>query len=189
MVRIIRGTRVVPAVVVDACEAARLIRDGAHAAVEAACAEGRANGFEAGREDGLARTTEVVARAHAAAARRLEEQEPALTRLAVRIAERILGRELALAPEGVVDIVRAAVAAARAQHTLVVRVHPDDQAAVEAVREELLAQQAFGATLVVSADATIPQGGCVIDTEVGTVDARLEVQLAAIERALLEPAS
>jgi flagellar biosynthesis/type III secretory pathway protein FliH len=172
LTRLVRagGERVVPAEVVDARTRAAAIVASAEAAREAA----RREGVEAGRQEGLAQVTELLERARAAASAHADAAEGDLRTLAVRIAEKILARELALSPAAVVDVVRAALAAAAHRTPLVVRVHPDDVAAVRAARPEL----------DVHADPSIGRGGCLVDTEVGTIDARLDVQLAAIERAL-----
>lgn len=174
MSRILKGERVVPGEVFDAQRDAPRIRE-----------EARREGFEVGRQEGLAAVTELLARARAAATRREEEAEPELRRLAVAIAEKILGRELALSSEAVVDVVRTALRAARARREITIRVHPDDVSAVLAARERLARELARPADLAVIADGEVGRGGCVIDTEVGAIDARLEVQLAAIERALV----
>ena len=172
MTRVIKagGERVVPAEVASARTRAAAIVAGAEAAREAA----RREGFEAGRQEGLAQVTELLARARAATSEQTAAAENDLRTLAVRIAEKILARELALAPGAVVDIVRAALAAAANRTPLVVRVHPDDVEIVRAARPEL----------TVHAEPAVARGGCLVDTEVGTIDARLDVQLAAIERAL-----
>jgi len=173
MTRVIKagGERVIPAQVVDARTRAADIVAGAEATLAAA----RREGFEAGRQEGLATVTELLVRARAQAWQRAASADAELRQLAVRIAEKILGRELAQSPEAVVDVVRTALAAAATRKHIVVRVHPDDVAAVRAARAEL----------TVHADPGVARGGCLVDTEVGTIDARLDVQLAAIERALV----
>jgi flagellar biosynthesis/type III secretory pathway protein FliH len=67
-----------------------------------------------------------------------------------------------------------------------VRVHPDDVAAVTVRRDALAARAPAGAALDIVADEAVGRHGCVIETALGRVDARLETQLAALERALLE---
>ena len=110
--------------------------------------------------------------------------EAQLTTLAVRIAERILRRQLDLEPERVADIARGALEEARGRGDLVMRVHSDDVSVLERERPSLLARLSVSAQLLIRADDTVDRGGCVIESDLGTVDARLDVQLAAIERAL-----
>ena len=87
----------------------------------------------------------------------------------------------------IADIAGAALAACRPRGDWVrVRVHPDDAAAVTARRDALAARAPRGAALEVVADESVGRAGCVIETAFGRVDARLETQLAALERALTE---
>jgi flagellar biosynthesis/type III secretory pathway protein FliH len=167
--------RVIDGEVVDArleatrlLEAARLDAAALHTSAEAA-------GFEAGRQAGLASVTEAAVAGVAGAARRLANAEADLVHLAVAIAEKIVRRQLTLTPETVADIAADALTWARRRHEVTVRVHPDD---VAFVTERLPGVK-------VTEDDALARGGCVVDTEVGRIDGRLESQLAAIERGLL----
>lgn len=160
----------------DAQAEARRIVDEAKRDAEAIRAEARRDGFAEGRQEALAQISGDAVRVAVDRARGAVAAEADLRRLAVRIAERILGAELAMTPEKVVEIVRQAIGAARSRKPLTVRVHPDDAPLVEKALAE--------APLAVVADANVDRGGCIVDTGRGTVDARLATQLAAIERAL-----
>lgn len=174
--RVIRGS------VYDAkSDAARIVAD-AHADAERVREQARAEG----REQGRAEVAATLVAAQKLAAQRVAGAEDELMTLGVRIAERILRRQLDLEPERVTDIARGALEQARAQRDLVMRVHPDDVSILERERPGLLARLSVSAQLLIRADESIARGGCVIDSDLGTVDARLEVQLAAIERALRE---
>jgi flagellar biosynthesis/type III secretory pathway protein FliH len=119
---------------------------------------------------------------HCLAAARADARDD-LVRLAVRIAERILGRELQLSPDAVADVAAAALAEAPGARRLLVRAHPDDLPALERARERLAAAVPDG-ELAFGGDPAIARGGCVIDAGGGEIDARLATQLAALERAL-----
>jgi flagellar assembly protein FliH len=60
--------------------------------------------------------------------------------------------------------------------------HPDDFAYISAHKERLEA----GHALELVEDRSIGRGGCLVHTEVGDVDTRIEQQFAEIERAFLE---
>jgi len=176
------GARVIDGAVYDArSDAARIVAD-AHAEAEQIRDEARAQG----RADGRAEVAALLVRARARIDERLAAMEGEIVALAVRIAERIVRRELALRPDAVVDIVRAALADARGRHEIVLRVHPEDVAVLEVERPGLLARLSVSAHMLIRADETIARGGCVVDSDLGTVDARLATQLAMIERALME---
>lgn len=144
----------------------------------------RAQATTEGRERGLAAVSELMVAARASAARAQRNVEGDLRTLAVRIAERILGRELSLNPDAVNDIVGSALRQAGAPRDIVLRVHPDDLKALERGRPRLLERAQRAQTLQFRADPSVGRGGCIVESELGTVDARLNVQLEAIERAL-----
>ena len=149
----------------------------------------RAQAVADGREAGLAEVTELVAGARAESARARREAEPELRALAVKIAEKILGRELSLRPDAVADVAHEALRAAGEPEQLLIRAHPDDVAALERERPRLIERLREERVLIVRADAQVARGGCVLETPLGVVDARLTTQLQAIERALMkEPA-
>jgi type III secretion protein L len=137
-----------------------------------------------GRERGLMAVTELLVGARAAAARARDAAEKELRTLAVKIAEKILGRELALRPEAVNDVVAQALAYAGDPHDVVVRLNPADLEAIERGKPRLIERVRSARAVTFRAEESIPRGGCIVETELGIVDARLSTQLEAIERAL-----
>lgn len=137
-----------------------------------------------GRERGLGAVTELLVGARAVAARARAHAEAELRVLAVRIAEKILGRELALDPGAVVDVAAAAMRHAGEPRELVVRCAPEDLDALERGKPRLVERCRAAQLVRFVGDERVARGGCVIETELGVVDARLSTQLEAIERAL-----
>lgn len=183
MSRIVKdGAKVIDGAVFDAkAEAARIVTE-AHAEAEAI----RERAREEGRAEGRAEVAALLVRARQEVDRRIAEADKELRVLAVGIAERLVRRHLALDPETVADIAKAALDEARGRHEFVLRVHPDDVATLERERPGLLSRLSVSAHILIRADDGIERGGCVVETDVGTVDARLSTQLAAIQRALEE---
>ena len=112
------------------------------------------------------------------------ETEQDLLRLSIRLTEKILGRELKSDKKAVADIVATALQNARQQEKLTVRVNPVDLPIVEKEIENLTRTGRVRFMDFV-ADPRVSEGGCLIESEVGTIDARLETQLRVLERALL----
>jgi flagellar assembly protein FliH len=133
-------------------------------------------------EDGLAEVTRLLVAARADAEQVRARSRDAAVVLARRMAEKVVGHALDLAPELMGDIAAQALAAARAKAgPVVLRVHPEDLPAVEASRT----RWGTGALVVkLVADGGVGRHGCVVETPVGRVDARLAAQLDALERAL-----
>jgi flagellar biosynthesis/type III secretory pathway protein FliH len=140
---------------------------------------------EAGLREGLARAAATLASAAAARDTLLLGATAELGALAVSIARRILGRELALAPDAVAGLAARAVAEVRGRREVSVRVSPSDEPAVRGVEPRLAGLLERG-VLSVRADAALGPGDVIVETEAGRVDARVSTQLAAFARALEE---
>ena len=81
-------------------------------------------------------------------------------------------------------VVREALSLVSNQKQVTVRIHPDQ---VQAVREQIAqVHKDFPEIgyLEISADARLDQGGCILETEVGIIDASLDGQLNALSRAM-----
>jgi flagellar assembly protein FliH len=107
----------------------------------------------------------------------LEEQMAlAVTRTAVQLARQVVRHELDTRPEIVSRVAQEAVGAIvlSARH-LRVRLHPADQQHVLAGAGEAL--KARDARIV--ADPAIEPGGCIVDSDLGQVDARIGTRWAA----------
>jgi flagellar assembly protein FliH len=100
-----------------------------------------------------------------------------LARCAVQLAQQVVRSELAQRPELVARVASDAVHAVMlsARH-ISVRAHPADLPLIESGAEEALA--ARGARLV--ADETVTRGGVLVESDAGTVDARIEVRWAQV---------
>jgi flagellar biosynthesis/type III secretory pathway protein FliH len=170
----------VEAPVEDARKAAGNILADAHRDASRLRAQAVADGLQAG----LAEAIELLTSARAEAERVRRDAEPELRALAVKIAEKILGREMSLDPSAVGDVAAEALRAAGEPDQLVIRAHPDDVAALERERPRLMERMRDARAVTVHADAEVERGGCVLETPLGLVDARLSTQLAAIARAL-----
>lgn len=110
--------------------------------------------------------------------------EPELVRLAVSIAEKILDQELELRPELVVDMVRSAMKRLRDREELRVSVNPRDFEQVRSARDDLISAVDGVRKLEVIEDRRVDPGGCVIESQNGTLDARVGTQMEEIARAL-----
>jgi type III secretion protein L len=176
---------VVPAVLMDARARAATILEDARARAAATLEEARLRGLEEGRAEAAARLAGVLAAGRAEADAMLGRVGPAALTIAARMAEKIVGRAVDLDPTLMADIAAEAVAACRTRVGLVrLRVHPEDLAAVAPAREALAERLGGDAALELVADERVGRYGCVVDTPVGRVDARLATQLAAFERVL-----
>jgi type III secretion protein L len=136
-----------------------------------------------GLVDGLreaARLLEALERHREQVAR---EAQRDIARLAMAAARKLLGRALRDDPDALADLVEQALVEARTARRLKVLVGPLPAPALESARARLEAQAA-GALWVLEVDPELDPGDCVIETDVGRIDARLERQLEALLDAL-----
>lgn len=102
--------------------------------------------------------------------------ERPMTELAVGIAARILAKELALAPEAILDITRAAIAEVTHATAARIKVNPFDVPMVSERKPELLAASSCLRSIEIVEDPGM-LGGCVVETDGGSVDARIDDML------------
>jgi type III secretion protein L len=140
---------------------------------------------EAGRQEGLAQATEVLVRARQEAAALLEQGEDEMVRLSLAIAEKLVGRALETDPELVLYIAAQAIESVRHQRELVLRINPADAQLLRNSRKRLMDMLGRTKDIALREDPEVERGGCVIETENGTVDAQLSTQLKMLETALL----
>jgi flagellar biosynthesis/type III secretory pathway protein FliH len=192
MGRLIKGEgRLIPAVELSARQTAAELVEQARAEAEVIRAEAERRGFEAGftagREAGAADAAELVIAARAHAEGQRTRSRDAAVALARRMAEKIVRRTVTLDDAAMAEIVAQALEASRAADgAVVVRVHPDDLAAVEETRPRWAERLSARAALRVMADPAVGRAGCVVDTPVGRLDARLAVHLDAFTRAVAD---
>jgi flagellar assembly protein FliH len=106
----------------------------------------------------------------------IQEAEPELVRLAFGIAERVLHQQVALDRGVAVEMAKVAIARLIERDTVTVRVNPADLERMRDHRDELIAIGDIRNLRVVE-DKRVDRGGVVIDSDTGTIDARIRTQL------------
>jgi type III secretion protein L len=101
------------------------------------------------------------------------------------VAEKIIGTDLQRDPEVLLRICATAIETVRNARELVLRVNPADAALLRAKKAELLDLIGRMKDLAVKEDPAVRAGGCVIETDAGTIDAQLHIQLEMLEAVLL----
>lgn len=150
---------------------------------------GMAAGQEQGRQESLLRIEQlkkefvelVMARRQA-----LASLEPDVVKLAVDIAEKIVGMELATGREIITGIVRQALATLKERDEVVIRVNPVEVDAIKAQQAGFEAMIEGLKRFEVIADGAIEAGSCSIETSLGNVDARMATQFEAVRAGLEE---
>lgn len=139
-----------------------------------------------GYEEGLRQLNEVISDAKRKYGKILAGAETELLKLSLKIAERIVGKALELDRSILLDIIHKAIQSLKYQKEIRIRIHPDDVAYLKDQKMQLYAMLGESKEIEVVEDPLVGKGGCIIDTEIGTIDARLETQLKVMERTLIK---
>lgn len=99
--------------------------------------------------------------------------------LSLAVAEKIVERELRSDPALVVDVVREALDEVRGVTSASVRVNPEDHALV-APQWERFVHRPLADRAHLVADERVERGGCLIETQMGVIDAQLSSKLSEI---------
>jgi len=108
-------------------------------------------------------------------------QETEVVELALEIAKKVVSREINIEPEVVLSVTRNALAKLNSRTLASIHLHPDDLAYVQEHRNKLN----FHGSLELIEDSLVTPGGCLIHTDTGDVDGRIESQFDEITNGLL----
>jgi len=116
----------------------------------------------------------------------LSELQPYVVRIAVEVGRRIVRRELRSDPGMVTRIAQAALEQVGMAANVRVRVHPLDARILEDSMMQIVAAPDEAAAIEIVPDTSVEQGGCVVESDRGIVDARLRTQFEEMQTRLLE---
>jgi flagellar assembly protein FliH len=184
-------------IIAEANDKAKQIEAEAKAASEArlkeAEEEGRRTGHEAGYEEGtaeverlIARTKVMLERAQEKRGEILAESEQEIIDLVLLIARKIIKVITENQKTVIVSNVVEALRKVKDKGNVTIRVNMSDvQLTTEHIKEFI--QLVEGSkSIQVAEDSSVDQGGCIIETDFGEIDARIASQLAELESKILE---
>jgi flagellar assembly protein FliH len=172
-------------------EAARIIAE-ARALAEQIKEEARETGLAEARADLDEEMAQVADHLHEQLAETINEvsdlrasifvrAERDLVKLAIEIAKKIVHREVTIDDEVAMTLARVALSRIDDRAHARVHLHPDDFTHVSRHLDGL----ATGKSIELVEDRAITRGGCLIKTEIGNLDARIERQFEELERSFL----
>lgn len=132
----------------------------------------------------LQEASQIVQQAYAIKESIIAEAELFLVDLSAKIAEKVIGREIEQTPELTLEMIARALARRKEQGVITLCVAPSQLAFVHAAKEDLARSIDSQASLQIVPDSNVGEGGCVIRSAFGSVDARIDTQLAAIRSEL-----
>lgn len=143
-----------------------------------------AKAAEDARAEVVAKQSEEIARAKMQAGQILADAESDILDLACKVAAKIVGRDLERDPELLIEICATATEHARAAKAMILRVNPIDGALLREKKPKLMEQIGRTLELAIRDDADVEKGGCIIQTEFGTIDAQLKTQFEMLRNVL-----
>lgn len=138
----------------------------------------------AGELTAEARAIKLLIEAQAARERATVDLAGQLQTLVVEVAKRVIGDELAERPARVAHVVSEAIKKVKRARELVVVLNPADVGIVRAEAESIGARGGRPLPFEVEEDEALARGDCVVRSNLGDIDARIETQLLAFEAAL-----
>ncbi|MCC5828256.1 MAG: hypothetical protein JJU36_02300 [Phycisphaeraceae bacterium] len=110
----------------------------------------------------------------------LNEGAEKILQFALLVASRLVLRTIEVDVRVAVDQVRRALDIILGDKAVIVRVHPEDEPTINEAMPTLLQAMGANAALEVVPDAEVGRGGCIVQAGQGTIDGRIESQLARL---------
>ncbi|MBU8918262.1 flagellar assembly protein FliH [Bacillus sp. FJAT-29953] len=154
-------------------------------------------GFQQGYEEGLQQAhhdyagrielaQEVLEKAYEEKKAIIKESEPFVIDLSIQTAAKVIQKELAANPEVLLHLIKQSLLYSNERSSISICVSPDDYEFVQNQRNQILESVEGQVEVKILPEHSIEEGGCVIRTSYGSIDARIDVQLKEIKQALLK---
>lgn len=152
--------------------------------VEAATQDGFNVGYQEGREEAIREnaqilmdTTNALNQLHAAFPAAVKENEGKLIKLTVKVADAMLKDEITARPEICVKILDKAIRRVSDLERVLIKVNPLDLDLILPKENYFKGILADVQDFVITGHYAIPRGGCLIETNSGTIDGQFHTQL------------
>lgn len=148
------------------------------------CEEIKAEAKQAGFEEGLAKFNEHILYIEDQIKALRHEMQKVLLPLVLRATKRIIGEELELNPSSVVHVVMQAIKSVSQCRHVKLFVNKADLESIEGEKPKIKALFEHLDSFLIEASPDVTKGGLIIETEKGILNATLETQYRALERAM-----
>lgn len=168
---------------------AQAYRKGLAEGIQQGLKDGEQNGFElASRKieplvTGIQQAVEKLTTLREKTYRQIETE---VVELALAIARKVICREVTTDRETVVCVAREALAKVDDPGKIKIKMNPADLQFINETRYQLSKLIDGVNNITVEPEESIQSGGCVIETDLGEIDARIEKQLQAVEESFRE---
>jgi flagellar assembly protein FliH len=149
--------------------------------------QAKKDGYESGRHDADLKIKEALQTLNQAVGERkkiIKDAESEILRLALKVAEQIIRSEVSLHRDVSLNIVTEAINRVSDREQVIVRVNREDAEYIKRQKDRLAGILDGVKSFSVIEDSQIEPGGCIVETNLGYVDARISTKLKSIEEAL-----
>lgn len=143
-----------------------------------------AESAERGKVEGMQQAQHMRQEIQGMSQRMWNEVEGEIVRTGMQMAQALLQHEINSYEDAIVNVVTSALKAAQDAREVFLRVHPSHAVALRENKQRLLDALALARQVDIREDRQVSEGGVLIQTESGVIDAQLETQIAEIERLL-----
>lgn len=147
------------------------------------CEELKERAEKEGYEEGYQKWGDQIAALETEIKKVREDLEKMLIPVALKAAKKIVGKELEMREETIVDIVSTSLKAVSQHKKITIYVNKKDLDTLEKNRNRLKDLFESLEVLSIRERPDVVRGGCIIETEMGIINAQLENQWSALERA------
>ncbi len=154
--------------------------------------EAREAGREEGRAEAAANIEESLETLNEAVKERktiIKDAEQEILRLALKVAEQIIRSEVSMHRDVSLNIVAEAISRVSDREQIIVRVNRDDAEYLKRFKDRLAAMLDGVKSFSIIEDPNVEAGGCVIETNLGFIDAKIGTKIKSIETALKKVAA
>jgi type III secretion protein L len=151
--------------------------------VEQECIQLKEQAKKEGFEKGFSDWTAAIATLEAEVVNVKKEMEKTVVPIALKAARKILGRELETSESAVVDIVATSLKGVAQHKKVTIWVNPKELDTIQGQKKKLQGIFENLEVLSVRPRNDVKEGGCVIETEAGIINAQLENQWMILENA------
>lgn len=150
--------------------------------------DGTVMGLEQGRQEIQSAMDQLQSLVEGLAAYRetlSREIDTIVTQLSLSVAKMLIHREVAQDPDLILGVVREALRQVEDRRRLLIKVHPEDWEHVKGFEPQLREAMHGIREMEIKEDAQVRRGGCLIESDSGIVDARIDTQVEEIATGLL----
>ncbi|WP_158302922.1 FliH/SctL family protein [Syntrophus aciditrophicus] len=154
--------------------------------------EGFAEGFKQGSEASKHKKVAVMNTLHALVEevgsfkqKTLQSSEKQMLELCISIAEKIIHQEVSTDRGVIISVLKAAFQKITERENIKIRLHPNDYQYLVEIKSDFINGMNGVRNVFFEEDRSIPQGGAILETSSGKVDARISEQLQEVKAGLL----